>query len=100
MRIKMKMNRNIRIFPILLLALIPIAHAQSSTVIFRESGFPSADSAPAPEALLQHVFSNAQFASTPELKDRLNSAKLLVLPSRPPFPQTPSPALYSFLHPG
>jgi hypothetical protein len=79
------MIRNILLFFILLLALIPTANAQSGTVIFREGGFPAADSAPAPDSLL-HALPDAQFASTAELKDRLTSAKLLVLP--PPSQRT------------
>ena len=81
------MNRNLLLFFVFLLALISTtsaqsASAQSGTVVFREDGFPSADSAPGPEALLQHVFSNAQFASATELKDRLHFGKAPGAPLR------------------
>jgi hypothetical protein len=100
-----KMNRNLLLFFVFLLPVISTAaaqslSAQSGTVIFREAGFPSADSAPAPEALLQHVFSNAQFASTAELKDRLSSAKLLVLPYGSAFPEDAWGDIYGFLQRG
>src|SRR6202142_4250372 len=94
------MNRNILLVFIFLLALISTALAQSDAVIFHEDGFPSADSAPSPEALLHHVFSNAQFASTAELKDRLGSAKLLVLPYGSAFPEDAWADIYAFLQRG
>ena len=93
------MNR-IVLLSVSLLAVISTASAQFPTVVFREAGFPSADSAPAPEALLQHVFSNAQFASTAELKDRLTSAKLLVLPYGSAFPEDAWADIYGFLQRG
>ena len=99
------MNRKLPLFFVFLLALISTASvqsasAQSGTVIFREAGFPSADSAPPPEALLQHVFSNAQFASVTELKDRLASAKLLVLPYGSAFPEDAWGYIYGYLQRG
>ena len=99
------MNRNLPLSFIFSLALIStassqLAAAQSGTVIFREAGFPSADSAPAPEALLQHEFSTAQFASTAELKDRLKSAKLLVFPYGSAFPEDAWADIYAFLQRG
>lgn len=93
------MNRKLLLFTVLLLGLTT-ASAQSGTVIFRETGFPTADSAPASEALLQHVLPNAQFASTAELKERLNSAQLLVLPYGAAFPEEAWPDVYSFLQRG
>jgi hypothetical protein len=88
-----KMNRKFLLFSVLLLAWIPTAaSAQSGTVIFRETGFPAADSAPAPESLLRHALPNAEFATAAELKERLNSAQLLVLPYGSPHSQkTPGP---------
>ncbi len=94
------MIRNILLFSIFLLALISPASAQSGTVIFRETGFPAADSAPAPDTLLQHVLPDAQLASTSELKDRLNSAKLLVLPYGSAFPEDAWPEIYGYLQRG
>jgi hypothetical protein len=93
------MNRKFLFFSALLLALIPTASAQSGTVIFREPGFPTADSAPAPDSLL-HALSDAQLASTAELKDRLNSAKLLVLPYGSAFPEDALADIYGFLQRG
>ena len=94
------MIRNILLFSIFLLALISPASAQSGTVILRETGFPAADSAPAPDALLQHVLPDAQLASTSELKNRLNSAKLLVLPYGSAFPEDAWPEIYGYLQRG
>jgi hypothetical protein len=94
------MNRKLLLFSIFLLALVPTASAQSDTVIFRETSFPSADSAPVPEALLQHALSNARFASAAVLKDRLNSAKLLVLPYGSAFPEDAWADIYGFLQRG
>jgi hypothetical protein len=93
------MNR-IVLIAVFLLASISTVSAQSGTVIFREPGFPSADSAPVPEALVQHALPNAQFASTTELKVRLNSAKLLVLPYGSAFPEEAWPEIYGFLQHG
>jgi len=93
------MNRKLLLFTVLLLALTT-ASAQSGTVIFRETGFPAAESAPAPEPLLQHALPNAQFASTAELKERLNSAQLLVLPYGSAFPEDAWPDIYNFLQRG
>jgi hypothetical protein len=93
------MNR-IVLISVFLLGLISTVSAQSGTVVFREFGFPSADSAPAPDALLQHVFSNAQFASTTELKSQLASAKLLVLPYGSAFPEGNWAEIQSFLQRG
>ena len=59
-----KMNRKFPLFTVLLLGL-STASAQSNSVIFRETGFPATDSAPAPEPLLQHALPSAQFAPTP-----------------------------------
>ena len=94
------MNRNVLLFTIFLLALMTTASAQSDTVIFRETGFPTAGSAPVPEALLQHALPDAQFASTAELKERLNPAKLLVLAYGSAFPEEAWSEIYSFLQRG
>jgi hypothetical protein len=94
------MIRKTLLFFIFLVALASTASAQSGMVIFREAGFPSADSAPAPEALLQHVFSNAQFAPAAELKGSLSSANLLVLPYGSAFPEEAWADIYLFLQRG
>src|SRR5712692_4052178 len=93
------MNRKLLLLSVLLLG-VTTASAQSGTVVFRETGFPSADCAPVPEALLQHVLSNAQFASTSELKDRLASAKLLILPYGSAFPEEAWGDIYGYLQRG
>ncbi len=85
---------------VLAIVLATFASAQSGIVVFYEGGFPSADSAPVPEALLHHVFSNAQFASTAELRGRLTSAKLLVLPYGSTFPEGSWGDIYNFLQRG
>ena len=95
------MNRNRLFFAVLLLALIPgTASAQSGTVIFQEAGFPSADSAPAPLSLLEQVLPEAKFASADQLKEALNSAKLLVLPYGSAFPEEVWSDIYNFLQRG
>src|SRR5713226_908648 len=93
------MNRKLLLLSVLLLG-VTTASAQSGTVVFRETGFPAADSVPAPESLLQHALPNAQFASTAELKERLKSAKLLVLPYGSAFPEDAWSDIYGFLQRG
>src|SRR5437763_9889283 len=63
------------------------AFAQSKTVVFHESGFPTADSAPATDSALHAALPDAQFASANQLKERLPSAQLLVLPYGSAFPE-------------
>jgi hypothetical protein len=87
--------------PLVVITLIStIASGQSNTVIFREPGFPPADSTAAPDSLLQHALSDAHFASATELKERLNSAKLLVLPYGSAFPEEQWPDIFNFLQRG
>ena len=94
------MNLNVLRFAIFL-ALIPVAaSAQSGIVIFRESGFPTADSTAAPDSVLQGALPGAQFASGTELKDRLTSASLLILPYGSAFPEECWPGIQSFLQRG
>jgi hypothetical protein len=84
-----------------ILAVIPVAaFAQSGTVIFHEPGFPAADSAPAPDAFLQHVLPGAQFATAAQLKQQLPSAKMLVLPYGSAFPESAWTDIQGFLHRG
>jgi hypothetical protein len=92
------MNRKLLL---VILAVIPIAaFAQSGTVIFHEPGFPAADSAPAPDAFLQHALPGAQFATAAELKQQLSSAKLLVLPYGSAFPEAAWADIHGFLQRG
>ncbi len=94
------MNRTLPLLAVLLLALISTASAQSGAVIFRETGFPAADSAPASESLLQHALPDAKLASADQLKERLKSARLLVLPYGSAFPEDAWPDIYTFLQRG
>jgi len=74
--------------------------AQSSIVVFHEEVFPSADSAPASDSILRGALSGAEFTSAAELKQRLSSAKLLVLPYGSAFPEESWPEIYNFLQRG
>jgi len=74
--------------------------AEPGVVIFREAAFPAADSAPAPDSLLQQVLAGGQFSSADQLKDRLSSARLLVLPYGSAFPEEAWPAIQAFLQRG
>src|SRR6266853_192223 len=77
------------------LVIVPLAaSAQSGIVIFRESGFPASDS------VLHRALPGAQFASAAELKDRLNSASLLILPYGSAFPEECWPVIQGFLQRG
>jgi hypothetical protein len=78
---------------------VVVFSADNAIVIFHESGFPAADSAAAPDFLLQ-TLPGARFASADELKNRLNSANLLVLPYGSAFPEPAWPEIQSFLQRG
>jgi hypothetical protein len=78
---------------------VVVFSADNSIVVFHESGFPAADSAPAPDSLLQ-ALPGARFASVDELKNRLNSANLLVLPYGSAFPETAWTEIQGFLQRG
>jgi hypothetical protein len=73
--------------------------ADNAVVIFHENGFPAADSAAAPDSVLQ-ALPDAHFASADELKSGLNSAKLLVLPYGSAFPEPAWAEIQSFLQRG
>src|SRR6266536_2401160 len=88
------------LFWIVIMVASTMASASSKVVVFREIGFPSADCAAAPDAFLQHAFLNAQFASSAELKDRLASASLIVLPYGSAFPEEAWPEIQGFLQRG
>jgi hypothetical protein len=77
-----------------------VASAESNVVVFQETGFPTADSAPAPETLLRHALINPQFASAAELKEQLSAAQLLVLPYGSAFPEDDWADIQSFLQRG
>lgn len=75
--------------------------AASPVVVFWESGFPAADSAP-PPADLKRLISAAQFATADQLRTQLdNSAtRLLVLPYGSAFPEDAWPGIFQFLQRG
>jgi len=85
---------------LLVSCLASLVSAQSGVVIFREQGFPSADSGAAPEGFLRGALPGAEFASAGELKQRLSSAKLLVLPYGSAFPEDSWGDILSFLQRG
>lgn len=78
---------------------VVVFSADNSIVVFHESGFPAADSAPAQDSLLQ-VLPGARFASADDLKNRLNSANLLVLPYGSAFPEPAWAEIQNFLQRG
>ncbi|MBO0911691.1 MAG: beta-galactosidase, partial [Acidobacteria bacterium] len=82
------------------LMLSAVSLAQTKTVIFDESGFPAADSAAAPDPVLERAIPGAQFASSGELKDGLNSANLLVLAYGSAFPEEAWADIQRFLKRG
>ena len=95
------MNRNLLLFFICLLALISTAfrlairHGDFSRSRFPFRRFRARARFPAATRL-----PDAQFASTAELKDRLTSAKLLVLPYGSAFPEDAWADIYAFLQRG
>src|SRR2546423_14870241 len=82
------------------LALSGLACADSKIVIFREPGFPTADSAPIPDSLLKAALPNAQLVPAAELKAQLSSAQLLVLPYASAFPEDDWAEIQGFLQRG
>lgn len=88
------------LWALLLLTASSALAAQSAIVVFHEDGFPAADSAPAPDSLLRHTLANAEFAGIGELKQRLSSAKLLVLPYGSAFPEESWSDIFGFLQRG
>jgi hypothetical protein len=78
---------------------VVVFSADNSIVVFWERGFPAADSAAAPESLLQ-ALPGARFTSADELKNRLNSATLLVLPYGSAFPEPAWAEIQNFLQRG
>jgi hypothetical protein len=78
------------------------AQAPSVVVVFRETGFPAADSAsPSPEEL-QKLFAGAHFASADELRTELNfsTTRVLVLPYGSAFPEEAWSDIFGFLQRG
>src|SRR5215470_3943401 len=76
------------------------ASGQSKIVIFSEPGFPAADSALAPESVLRSALPNGEFASAAELKQKLDTAQLLVLPYGSAFPEDDWAEIQTFLQRG
>jgi hypothetical protein len=88
----------------LLSASLPALSAQeeSGVVVFREEGFPAADSASPSPAQLGQLFPAGQLAHTQELPGLLDSpsTKLLVLPYGSAFPEEAWPNIYGYLNRG
>src|SRR3954462_12775493 len=78
---------------------VVVFSADNRIVVFHESGFPAADSAAAPDSLLQ-ALPGARFASADDLKSRLNFATLLVLPYGSGFPEPAWAEIQGFLQRG
>src|SRR5215469_6656483 len=89
------------LFALLLMTLVStLASSQSGIVVFHENGFPSADSAAAPDSVLRTALSGAELVGAGELKQPLESAKLLVLAYGSAFPEESWPEIYAFLERG
>src|SRR5579864_3622264 len=82
----MRFNRALVSF-VLVTLLATLASAESGIVILHEDGFPAADSVAAPRSALERALPGADLVTTVELKRRLASAKLLVLPYGSAFPE-------------
>jgi hypothetical protein len=78
------------------------ALAASHTVVFYESGFPSADSADVAESTLQAAFASADFAGVQQLASALEKPEtnLLVMPYGSAYPEVAWPALLRYLDRG
>jgi Beta-galactosidase len=78
------------------------AQTAGRTVLFCESGFPSADSVEVASTLLAAVLPGAQMADAGHLADALSasSIRLLVLPYGSAFPEEAWPAIRQFLDRG
>jgi len=74
--------------------------AQTESVIFAEADFPAADSAAASASVVREAIPGARLSSAAELKDGLNSAKLLVLPYGSAFPEEAWGDIQRFLERG
>src|SRR5579864_9186554 len=85
---------------VLVTLLATLASAESGIVVFHEDGFPAADSAAAPMSALERALPGAEFGTTAELKQRLSSAKLLVLPYGSAFPEESWGDIFGFLQRG
>ncbi|MBT9330805.1 hypothetical protein [Paracidobacterium acidisoli] len=87
---------------VLLVGSASAAHAAGHTVVFWQSGFPSAD-APAPsESALRSAFAAADFRNAASLAPALDSADtdLLVLPYGSAYPEAAWPAILRYLDRG
>jgi len=88
----------------LLSAWLPALFAQESSgvLVFREEGFPVADSASPSPAQLEPLFPAARLASAQELPGLLDAAstKLFVLPYGSAFPEEAWPNIYQYMKRG
>ena len=80
----------------------PAAEQFSSVVVFREPGFPSADSASPSAHQLELALPGARFASADQLASALKdpTSRLLVLAYGSAFPEQRWPEIYAFLQKG
>jgi hypothetical protein len=78
------------------------AQNPSPTVVFREPGFPSADTAVFPDGQFEKLFQGARFSSAEQLSGSLIDAAshLLILPYGSAFPEQAWSAIFAFLQRG
>src|SRR5579864_3727268 len=95
----MRSNRALVSF-VLVTLFATLASADSGIVILHEDGFPTADSAAAPKSALERALPGAAFLTAVELKQRLSSAQLLVLPYGSAFPEESWSDIFNFLQRG
>lgn len=93
------------VFALLFLFVLPAMFAQeknSNVVVFREAGFPSADSVAPSSEQLSSLLAEARLVDADHLGEALatGSARLLVLPYGSAFPETAWPAIKQFLDRG
>src|SRR5579883_372427 len=87
---------------LLVFAFSLVASAAAHTVVFYESGFPSADSPAASESALRTAFADAEFANAAQLSSVLENSQinLLVMPYGSAYPEATWPAILRYLDRG
>src|SRR5579883_914212 len=87
---------------LLVFAFSLVASAAAHTVVFYESGFPSADSPAASESALRTAFADAEFANAAQLSSVLENSQinLLVMPYGSAYPEAAWPAILRYLDRG
>lgn len=83
-------------------SLAPAIHAQATTVIFMQSGFPVADTSAIPESTLTQGFQAARMVNAAQLDEALASPQtsLLVLPYGSAYPEAAWPSILRYLDRG